>query len=943
MEHMTLFRSKMFSFRQYFIHSLLFSLLVCSSGTQAFWQPSNIGGGGAMNSVAAGPTGTIVVTTDLGGANIKRAAQTKWNIIGMASGLNETHITNVVFHPSNSNIIFLSADGGLFRTADEGEKFTRVDNVGGVFQDIAVAPSNPQVVYASRTPSYNSVAENNGTIPSPLMRSMDGGLTFNYVNKPQGSNGIPGTAQIIGSKVVVHPQDPDIVAMLSINTRFVNGIDEGVFVSTDGGQSWHHMAQNKPNPTDIEFHPAGTNSLFLGYKPTLHSAMIEHTDLTSSNNIITDAWYVALDSQFIYPLPGQPGHDNRVQPRFVIWPNASVANEIRVFDVYTSYYRFTDHDAALRVYHDGNNWTYSALGNVDEWSGGANKWALGWSKIHSILNPSLMSPAHTFGIDVSDHNRAFWVTNQFVFQITDNNDGTLAVSNLATTGDDATGWQSLDIDNITPFILDINKADPNVIYAGLNDLGCIMSLDDGTHWRQCIHDHASWPGIDGKSYGGIVTALASDPNAAGTVWMFAAGAQSTAVEPFVSTDFGATWTNLGSVPNTGGDVYGLSIDPSSSNSQRRLLVTGEGKVYRSIDHGSSWTSVHACNSGCRVTAIDPTNGYMYAGGEDGLWVSKMNGDSGSWQRILSGNQIGGFYNGSEVFAAGAWSGISGLAADDNNPGIILAAVFQNDTSQGVYRCDVSGAVVVDGNCQLILDDVTYIRDVAVAPTNSQIIYATSSSAYTSGGYSTESGGVYKTINGGTSWSQVNEGLEWPMAIPVEINPVNSSIVFIGSPGGGHYRRDFLDGDGDGLSDSFELSIGTDPANIDSDGDTLSDGFEVAYDGYATTYNPGTDLNPLAPDTDSDGFNDNVEITYNSDPLISGSVPATGDINEDGAVNVADVLLAQQFALGTRTPTATQAVRGDVAPLVSSVPTPDGAVTLADALLITRKALGLINF
>jgi hypothetical protein len=182
-----------------------------------------------------------------------------------------------------------------------------------------------------------------------------------------------------------------------------------------------------------------------------------------------------------------------------------------------------------------------------------------------------------------------------------------------------------------------------------------------------------------------------------------------------------------------------------------------------------------------------------------------------------------------------------------------------------------------------------------------------------------------------------------MAIPVEINPVNSSIVFIGSPGGGHYRRDFLDGDGDGLSDSFELSIGTDPANIDSDGDTLSDGFEVAYDGYATTYNPGTDLNPLAPDTDSDGFNDNVEITYNSDPLISGSVPATGDINEDGAVNVADVLLAQQFALGTRTPTATQAVRGDVAPLVSSVPTPDGAVTLADALLITRKALGLINF
>ncbi len=927
------------------IKPLLLVMLVYSSSTQALWQTRNIGGGGAMNSVTAGSNGTILVSTDLGGANIKRTSQAKWNLIGAASGVNGTHTTNATFHPTNPNIIFLASEGGLYRSTDEGNNFTRVDTVGEVFQDVAVAPSNPQIVYASRTPFFNSVEESNGTIPSPLMRSVDGGVTFNYVTNPQGSNGISNTAQIIGAKVLVHPQDPDIVAMLSINTRFISGIDTGVYVSTDGGQSWRHMAQSKAGLTDIEFHPAGTNSLFMAFKPTLHSARIEFTDLTSTSNIINDDWFYSFDSQFAYPLPGNSGHDPNVQPQFVIWPNSAVANEIRVFDTNTSYFRAANHDAGLRVFHDGSSWTFTGLGNVEEWSGGENNWSLGWSKLHSILNPSIMSPAHTLGLDLSDTDKAYWVTNQFIFQITDNQNGTLLFSNLATLGDETSGWQSTDIDNTTPFILDINKADPDVIYAGLNDLGCVVSRDDGDHWRLCIHDHSFWPGVDGNSYGGVVTALASDPSAAGTVWMFASGDQGQSVDPLFSSDFGVTWSNSGSVPNASGDVFGLSIDPTSSGSLRRLLVTVEGKVYRSTNHGASWNSVHTCNDGCRVTAVDASNGYMYAGGEDGLWLSKTNGASGSWQRVLSENQIGGFYNATAVFNSGEWAGITGLAPDENNPGIVFAAVFQNDASQGVYRCDVSGTVVVD-TCQLVLDNVSYLRDVAIDPSDSDSIYATSSSAYTSGGYDASSGGIYKTTNGGTSWTQVNEGLEWPMAIAVKINPSNPDIVYIGTPGGGHFRRDFaasVDTDGDGLTDSFELSIGTDPTQADTDGDSLSDGFEVGYDGNASAYNPATDLNPLAVDTDGDGFNDNVEVTYNSDPLSNTSIPANGDLNEDGAVNAADVLLAHRIALGLLTPSASQLVRGDVAPLINGTPTPDGIVNLADALLISRKALGLASF
>ena len=86
---------------------------------------------------------------------------------------------------------------------------------------------------------------------------------------------------------------------------------------------------------------------------------------------------------------------------------------------------------------------------------------------------------------------------------------------------------------------------------------------------------------------------------------------------------------------------------------------------------------------------------------------------------------------------------------------------------------------------------------------------------------------------------------------------------------------FEDSDEDGLSDTFEEAIGTDPNDWDSDNDGLSDSEEVGYDGDATDYNPyhpidnpaGTDLNANSNDTDADGVNDLSEVSLaNADPL-----------------------------------------------------------------------------
>ena len=70
----------------------------------------------------------------------------------------------------------------------------------------------------------------------------------------------------------------------------------------------------------------------------------------------------------------------------------------------------------------------------------------------------------------------------------------------------------------------------------------------------------------------------------------------------------------------------------------------------------------------------------------------------------------------------------------------------------------------------------------------------------------------------------------------------------------------LDDNDDGLNDSIEISIGTNPLNPDTDNDALTDLEEIVL---------GTD--PNNPDTDNDGTDDGAEVHQGSDPTVN--IPA----------------------------------------------------------------------
>jgi len=78
---------------------------------------------------------------------------------------------------------------------------------------------------------------------------------------------------------------------------------------------------------------------------------------------------------------------------------------------------------------------------------------------------------------------------------------------------------------------------------------------------------------------------------------------------------------------------------------------------------------------------------------------------------------------------------------------------------------------------------------------------------------------------------------------------------------------------------------------------------------------------------------------------SESVPIVlaGDLNNDGNVDVADALLAFRMTAGMISPTVTDLVRGDVAPMVNGLPQPDGKIDIGDVVVLLRRAVGLTTW
>jgi len=177
------------------------------------------------------------VSDGLGGIWRSDDAGKTWRNLGLKDG---RHITNIIVHPTNPEIVWAGVMGhlfgpnterGIFKSVDGGKNWKKVLYVNEQTgcSDLVIEPGNPSVLYAGtwrviRTPhSLESGGEGSG-----LWKSTDGGETWTNISS---SKGLPkGTWGIVG--VAIAPSNTDKIYTILENA---NG---GLYMSADGGQTW---------------------------------------------------------------------------------------------------------------------------------------------------------------------------------------------------------------------------------------------------------------------------------------------------------------------------------------------------------------------------------------------------------------------------------------------------------------------------------------------------------------------------------------------------------------------------------------------------------------------------------------------------------------------------------------------------------------------------------
>ena len=156
---------------------------------------------------------------------------------------------------SDPRIIYLgAAAGGLFKTVNGGQTWKPLfeDQPNPSIGDIALAPSNPSILYVGTGEANNRQSSSWG---DGVYKSMDAGATWTHL-------GLEQTHHI--GRIVVHPTDPNIVYVAALGDLWGPNKERGVYMSTDGGAHWTQslFIDEDTGVSDIAIDPQSPNILY---------------------------------------------------------------------------------------------------------------------------------------------------------------------------------------------------------------------------------------------------------------------------------------------------------------------------------------------------------------------------------------------------------------------------------------------------------------------------------------------------------------------------------------------------------------------------------------------------------------------------------------------------------------------------------------------------------
>ncbi|MGH8361813.1 MAG: WD40/YVTN/BNR-like repeat-containing protein, partial [Gammaproteobacteria bacterium] len=495
---------------------------------QAYRRPWTLSSGG--------PGSGIYKSTD-GGAtwtNITHSAGLPTGIFGRVG---------LAIAPSNPEVMYAIVQaqyqgeaGGLFRSGDAGKHWSLVNNSMSLTQrafyysTVFVDPKDPNTVYAPQV--------------SALWVSHDGGKTFSKLHTPHGDN----------HALWINPDNPQIM---------IEGNDGGATVTRDGGKTW---SREHNQPTGQFYHVNLDNQFpYHIYGAQQDEGSTEGPSAVPDGGILTTDWQDVRggESSWVVPQPDAPWITYASGYYAVIFRDDRRAGVVQSI-------------TPAPIYYDG-----AAAEKL--------RYRFGW-----IHHPILFAPGNP---------QELLIGAQYVLRSLDHGVTWTVISPDLTRNDKRTegrpgGPISADVSGaeVYPTItaMAVSPINDNIIWTGSGDGLVYITTDNGRHWNPVRP-----PSLPAWSTVTCIEASHTDP---GTAYLTASRYQWDDSQPYayMTTDYGKHWTALTSGLPDEQYLESIRQDPNDPS----LLFLGTSKtVFVSFDSGTHWVPLTLNLPAVRVSDI----------------------------------------------------------------------------------------------------------------------------------------------------------------------------------------------------------------------------------------------------------------------------------------------------------------------------------------------------
>ena len=164
-------------------------------------------------------------------------------------------ISDFAVNPDNPFEYYVAtSSGGVWKTTNSGTTYKSIFDSQGSYSIgcVTMDPNNSHTIWVGTGENNNqrSVAYGDG-----IYKSMNGGKSWEHM-------GLKNSEHI--GKIIVHPDNSDVVFVAAIGPLWSSGGDRGLYKSQDGGKTWNKTLEidKHTGVTDVVMHPTNPDILY---------------------------------------------------------------------------------------------------------------------------------------------------------------------------------------------------------------------------------------------------------------------------------------------------------------------------------------------------------------------------------------------------------------------------------------------------------------------------------------------------------------------------------------------------------------------------------------------------------------------------------------------------------------------------------------------------------